>query len=269
MDSYVIIVAGGSGTRMGTDIPKQFLLLNGQPVIMCAVRAFRRCQYSPQIVVVLPENLHSYWSALCSEYGFDVPHWVAGGGASRFQSVKNGLLAIRERKPDLSDTLIAVHDAARPLVSPDIIDATFAESARTGTAALAIPSSDSVRIESSNTLKNNGFPRHRVYLMQTPQTFQGSILWTSYQQEEDPAFTDDASVVEKKGYPISLVTGDTRNIKITFPEDLRIAAILSDAGLRSTPDDAQQNSNNGDYQQNVNDPARVIPTKIADRPDNN
>lgn len=224
--NYVIIVAGGMGTRMGTDIPKQFLLLQGLPVMMHTINAFRRSNSSPDIVVVIPPSLHSHWSALCDVHHFEVPHTIAHGGQSRFESVKKGLDAIKSTGADLERSFIAVHDAARPLISPELIDRTYQQAVLTGAAALATRSTDSIRLESKNGLKNNTHPRARVYLMQTPQVFNGAILSASYEQPDDKTYTDDASVVEKKGYPIALIDGDTLNIKITFPEDLRIAEML-------------------------------------------
>ncbi|MEC3881708.1 2-C-methyl-D-erythritol 4-phosphate cytidylyltransferase [Parapedobacter sp. 10938] len=224
--NYAIIVAGGTGSRMGADIPKQFLLLDGLPVMMHAMLAFHRSGSSPQIIVVLHPSLRDDWSALCENYRFTVPHTVVNGGKSRFESVKNGLSEIKSTGADLTHSIIAVHDAARPLVSTTLIDKTYQQAARTGAAALARPSTDSVRITSENGLKNNALPRSYVYLMQTPQSFNGAILCDAYEQDEDHSFTDDASIVEKKGYPITLVDGDTHNIKITFPEDLHIAEIL-------------------------------------------
>lgn len=132
---------------------------------------------------------------------------------------------------ELGNCIIAVHDAARPLISPALIDKTYQQATLTGAAALALPSTDSVRIKSGNNLKNNAFPRASVYLMQTPQIFNGAILYDAYGQADGNSFTDDASVVEKKGYPITLVDGDTRNIKITFPEDLHIAEIFLEQGI--------------------------------------
>src|SRR5690606_38030343 len=149
-------------------------------------------------------------------------------------------VTVQSHCTNLSKSLIAVHDGVRPLITPDLIDATFEQAARSGAAALAVQSTNSVRLTSDNGLKNRAYPRQHVYLMQTPQTFNGHILSEAYQQDEDQSFTDDASVVEKKGYPVTLVNGDTRNVKITFPEDLRIAAILSGgADLSSTSNDAQ------------------------------
>lgn len=237
--NYAIIVGGGIGTRMGANIPKQFLPLNGKPVMMHAINAFYRSKHSPQIVVVIPSAQHGYWSDCCKEYDFDIPHVIVGGGQSRFESVRNGLAAVQSQCIDLSQCLIAVHDAVRPLVTPDLIDATYDQASLTGAAALAVQSTDSIRLTSINGIKNKAYPRQRVYRMQTPQTFKGHILSESYEQAPDALFTDDASVVEKKGYPVTLVNGDTRNVKITFPEDLHIAAILSGVESGSAPNDAQ------------------------------
>lgn len=211
---------------MGLDTPKQFLLLNGLPVMMHAIRAFYQSNSSPQLIVVINPGMKSDWSALCEQYTFSVKHTVVEGGDNRFESVRNGLKAIQSLDTELANAIIAIHDAARPLISPALIDEAYRQAVRTGAAALALRSSDSVRVKSSNGLKNNAVPRSRVYLMQTPQAFNGAVLSDAYKQTPDESFTDDASVVEKKGYPITLVDGDTRNIKITFPKDLHIAEIL-------------------------------------------
>jgi len=225
-ETYVIIVAGGTGNRMGAALPKQFLPLKGIPVMMHAIRAFHRSEHAPRIVVVIHPAMKAHWAMLCETYDFRVPHITADSGKSRFESVKNGLAVIKLLETDLSRCLIAVHDAARPLITAELIDKTYEQAALTGAAALAVQSINSVRIKSSNGLKNNAYRREHVYLMQTPQTFNGQLLSEAYGQPESETYTDDASVVEKKGYPITLVDGDTRNIKITFPEDLRIAEIL-------------------------------------------
>jgi 2-C-methyl-D-erythritol 4-phosphate cytidylyltransferase len=224
--NYVIIVAGGAGTRIGGDVPKQFLPLNGMPVMMHAIHAFAASKSSPHVVVVIHPAMRPLWSSLCNQHQFSVTHTIADAGRTRFQSVKSGIDSIKHIEPDLQQSLIAVHDAARPLVTPSLIDCAYEMAARTGAAALATPSTNTVRIRSRYNLKNNTYPRELVYLMQTPQIFNGAILCEAYEQPEDETFTDDASVVEKKGYPITLVNGDTRNLKITFPEDLRIAELL-------------------------------------------
>ncbi|MFC3196233.1 2-C-methyl-D-erythritol 4-phosphate cytidylyltransferase [Parapedobacter deserti] len=227
--NYAIIVAGGTGSRMGTATPKQFLLLDGLPIVMHAIQAFHSSQSSPEIIVVLPPAMLPEWDQLCTKHRFLVPHSVVGGGVSRFDSVKSGLAAIKSRCLDLSCSIVAVHDGARPLITPAFIDKTYEQASISGSAALAIPSVNSVRLKSLSGLKNNAYRRENVYLMQTPQTFNGLILATAYEQGNAEQSTDDACVVEKKGYPITLVDGDTRNIKITFPEDLHLAEILLSA----------------------------------------
>lgn len=232
--NYAIIVAGGTGSRMGSGTPKQFLLLDGLPVMMHAIQAFYQSASTPKLIVVIHPSLHDSWRSLCEKHQFVLPHTVVNGGKSRFESVKNGLETIKSMDTELADCVIAVHDAARPLISATLIDKTYEQAALNGAAALATPSTDSVRVKSSDGLENKAFPRRNVYLMQTPQTFNGAILCAAYDQvdEDDGSFTDDASVVEKKGYPITLVDGDTRNLKITFPEDLRIAEVFK-VGARS------------------------------------
>lgn len=229
--NYVIIVAGGTGSRMGSDTPKQFLLLKGIPVIMHTIRAFYQSNHSPQIIVSIHPSLSDDWKALCELHHFDIPHTLVNGGHSRFESVKNGLKAIKTMDLELARSIIAVHDAARPLISPTLIDETYRQAALTGAAVLALPATDSVRIVSGNGLENNAFPRESVYLVQTPQTFNGALLSDAYEHADDNyPFTDDASVVERKGHRITLVNGDARNIKITFPQDLYIAEILLGQG---------------------------------------
>src|SRR5690606_30436934 len=203
--NYAIIVGGGAGTRMGAAIPKQFLLLNGTPVMMHAIRAFHHSKHSPQIIVVIPSDQHNQWAALCKEHNFHISHILATGGQSRFESVRSGLATVQSHCTNLSKSLVAVHDGVRPLITPDLIDATFEQAARSGAAALAVQSTNSVRLTSDNGLKNRAYPRQHVYLMETQQTFNGHILSEAYQQDEDQSFTDDASVVEKKGYPVTLV----------------------------------------------------------------
>src|SRR5690606_23388140 len=191
--NYTIIVAGGTGTRMGMDTPKQFLLLGGLPVMMHAIYAFYRSDSSPQVIVIIHPSLRDNWSTLCENHAFAVPHTVVNGGNSRFESVKNGLKAIQSLNTELANCVIAIHDAARPLVPPALIDEIYRQATLTGAAALALRSTDSVRMKSGSGLKNNAFPRSRVYLMQTPQAFNGAILRDAYEQTDDTSFTDDAS----------------------------------------------------------------------------
>jgi 2-C-methyl-D-erythritol 4-phosphate cytidylyltransferase len=215
--NYVIIVAGGSGTRMQSAVPKQFLILKGRPVLMHTIGAFYNSDTCPQIIAVLPADFHAHWQQLCVEHQFTIPHQLVKGGETRFHSVTNGLDAIT----DSDGALIAVHDAVRPLPGKQIIDEAYQHAAQNGNAITAIKSRDSVR-----QLKNGisrSLLRDEIYLVQTPQTFQSSQLIKAYQQPYSEKFTDDASVVEAAGFQINLIEGHFRNIKITFPEDLAIA----------------------------------------------
>lgn len=227
--NYAIIVAGGNGTRMGDGTPKQFMPLAGVPVLMHTLRKFHLCRTQPAILVALPASQQAAWRALCDELGFDVPHNTCDGGATRFQSVKNSLQWIQEHEGNVQT--IAVHDAARPLVSPALIDAMFAAAASHGAAVPAVRSVDSVRLQDSQTGANRALARTDVFLVQTPQAFQATTLIGAYDTEEHPLFTDDASVVEAKKIPIKIIDGEYNNIKITFPADLETAEfILSRAG---------------------------------------
>ena len=217
--NYVIIVAGGSGTRMQSIVPKQFILLNGLPVVMHTMLAFQESVSAPFIILVLHPDYHQYWNTLCTEHHFSVPHFLAAGGETRFHSVKNGLSLI-----DADDCIVAVHDAVRPLTSARIIDHSFSQASANGNAIVAVKSRDSVRqLKDGSSVS---LLREDIWLVQTPQTFQISQLRQAYQLPYSPAFTDDASVVEQSGRKIYLVEGDYQNIKITFPEDHIIAETL-------------------------------------------
>ena len=216
---YAIIVAGGSGTRMQTAVPKQFLLLNGLPVLMHTIKAFYHSAVSPQIIVVLPVDAHNYWKELCNTHNFTLPHQLINGGKTRFHSVQNGLSLIGNE-----NSIVAIHDAVRPLINANIIEQSYLHAAEHGNAIVAVKSRDSVR-----QVKGNGsvcLLRDEIYLVQTPQTFQYQQLKKAYRQPYLELFTDDASVVEKAGFNINLVEGSYTNIKITFPEDIAIAEFL-------------------------------------------
>jgi 2-C-methyl-D-erythritol 4-phosphate cytidylyltransferase len=219
LPNYVIIVAGGSGSRMQSSLPKQFLLLNGKPVLMHTIAAFEQAQAKPSIILVLPAAYHGYWHQLVQEYSFTIPHQLVTGGETRFHSVKNGLNLITD-----TEALIAVQDAVRPLISPYIIDEAYRCAAEHGTAVVAVKSRDSIRQVKEG--RSVSLIRDEIYLVQTPQTFQASLLRKAYEQPFDTKFTDDASVVEQYGAEIILTEGDHSNIKITFPEDIAIAELL-------------------------------------------
>jgi len=218
--NYVIIVAGGSGSRMQSVVPKQFLLLRGKPVLMHTIEAFHYSDAKPNVILVLPSNFHAYWEQLRNEHDFHIPHQVVNGGETRFQSVKNALDIIGGEE----EALVAVHDAVRPLTSKKIIDRSYVFAAEHGNAITAVKSRDSVR-QLKNGISGH-LRRDEIYLIQTPQTFKFSQLKKAYLHPFDPKFTDDASVVEQAGFQIHLIEGSYQNIKITFPEDIAIAETL-------------------------------------------
>jgi 2-C-methyl-D-erythritol 4-phosphate cytidylyltransferase len=219
MKYYAIIVAGGSGKRMHSAVPKQFLLLNGIPVLMHTINAFHHSQTQPQIIVVLHPDSHGYWNELCAGHNFTIPHQLINGGEARFHSVRNGINSI-----EADDAIIAIHDAVRPLVAKDIIDESYDCAEKYGNAIVAIKSRDSVRQIKDN--RSQSLNRDEIYLIQTPQTFQAAQLKKAYLQPYQNNFTDDASVVEQTGVNINLIGGSYQNIKITFPEDIAIAEFL-------------------------------------------
>jgi 2-C-methyl-D-erythritol 4-phosphate cytidylyltransferase len=216
---YAIIVAGGSGTRMGASLPKQFLLLNNKPILVHTIERFLEIP-DISIVLVLPKAYFSEWEKISNSYSLGLQAITfLEGGKTRFESVKNGLKSITK-----TEGLVAVHDAVRPFVSKDKIMASFEMAFAKGSSVLAVSSKDSLRIIDGT--KNKSLPREKVYVIQTPQTFKLEILKEAYLQAESELFTDDASVVESAGYPIHLITGEYSNIKITDPEDLEFAQIL-------------------------------------------
>ena len=213
-----IIVAGGKGERMQAEVPKQFLILNGKPILMHTLEAFSKYDNAMNIIVVLPESQKSYWKELCESHHFTIKHQIANGGNTRFESVKNGL-ALTE-----SNTIIAIHDGVRPLVSTHTIARCFEQAAITGSAIPTIDLVDSLRLTSPTG--SESVDRSRYKLVQTPQVFDAELLKKAYGQNYSPLFTDDASVVEALGEKVSLVQGNIENIKITNPMDLQIAMAL-------------------------------------------
>ena len=218
MDKFAIIVAGGSGTRMNSAVPKQFLPMEGKPVLMHSILAFHIYDASTQIIVALPAGLFSSWESICNEHSFRIPHKLAEGGKTRFDSVKNALNFIT------ADGLVAIHDGVRPLVSRDLISRAFDHTRVHGNAIPVVPVTDSVR--NTNGSFNSPLDRNNLRLIQTPQVFDASLILEAYQQDYSDSFTDDASVLEAAGETLNLIRGDQYNLKITFPEDLLIAEAL-------------------------------------------
>lgn len=226
-DFYAIIVAGGTGQRMGAAVPKQFLPLLGKPVLQHTLEQFLAILPAENIRLVLPEATFEDWRMLCAQHHFHPEIPIVAGGETRFHSVKHGLESLGDVKG-----WVAVHDGVRPLCTHQIIEESFAVARKKGNAIAAMPSKESVRLMTGDSSK--ALDRKDIYLVQTPQTFTLKSLQNAYQQEFQQSFTDDASVVERAGEHIHLFKGSYENVKITTPEDLRVAeAILK--GRRETP----------------------------------
>ena len=245
MEDYIIIVAGGKGLRMGSDIPKQFLPIGGKPVLMRTLERFR--EYSPtlQIILVLPKAQQEYWKELCQKHNFTVAYQLADGGETRFHSVQHGLALF----PDNAEGVVGVHDGVRPFPSIDVIRLCY-DTAREKKAVIpVIPVVETLRqiiskddrtnrtseqTEEKIVLKScspcqkisQTVPRDEYRLVQTPQTFDIQLLKAANRQPYNDGFTDDASVVESYGHAITLVEGNRENIKITTPFDMTIAEAL-------------------------------------------
>lgn len=219
---FNIIVAAGSGSRFGANIPKQFCLLNGKPVLMHAIERMRHALPKSTIIIVLSNNFIDYWEELCDNYSFKSPQ-IAIGGNTRWQSVKNALEQIKE---DLSpDSIITIHDGARPLINKELINRVIEGSRNASGAIPATPITDSLRIINPDGT-STPIDRTAYRAVQTPQAFQAYKLVTAYSLPYQTDFTDDASVMVAAGFgDISLVDGDYRNIKITMPHDIDIASI--------------------------------------------
>ena len=218
MKRYAIIVAGGKGTRMGNDIPKQFIEIAGKPILAHTIENFYRFDPNIDLIIVLPQNQQEYWKRLCAVHRITIPHLVVKGGETRFHSVKNGLALVE------APGLVGVHDGVRPFVSLEVIRRCY-ELAEQHKAV--IPVVDVV--ETLRHLTDAGsetVSRTEYKLVQTPQGFEVELLKQAYGQEFTPFFTDDASVVEAMGVPVYLAEGNRENIKITTPFDLKIGSAL-------------------------------------------
>ena len=222
MKTVAIIVAGGSGTRFGAQLPKQFLELGGKPILMRTIEAFgKNSDGSFDVIVTLPEGQMGLWHDLCDRYGFAVQHRVVPGGETRWHSVKNALDSIG----DIADVdIIAVHDGVRPLASPALIHRILEAARRDGAAIPVVMLNDSVRQVTGES--SHALDRSSLRAVQTPQAFDARLLKEAYTQPFDPTFTDDASVVERLGHSVTLVEGEAANLKITRPMDLVLAEYL-------------------------------------------
>lgn len=219
MKHYALIVAGGSGTRMGAALPKQFLVLKDKPVLMHTLARFADCPSKPALILVLPESSFDIWLALQAEYDFALPHLLVAGGQTRIESVRNGLSAIDDK-----DSLVAIHDGVRPLIDTDTIENSYRTAAQKGSAITCVSLKDSIRYQVGK--ETHALDRAHYQLVQTPQTFPTQVIQQAYAQANIGHLTDDASVLEAMGVQVHLIAGSYQNIKITTPEDLKIAAAL-------------------------------------------
>lgn len=215
MKKFAVIVAGGSGQRMGGDLPKQFRLLLDKPVLYYSLEAFLKSYEDLQVILVLPIDFTDMGQEIIDAWFEKDRVRITAGGDSRFQSVKNGLNLAEE------DSIIFVHDGVRCLVSPELIRRCYEIALETGSAIPVISSLDSVRLKKKDG--NEAVERTAVKLVQTPQTFHGKILKPAYQIDFKEKFTDEATVAEAYGIKVTLVDGDEENIKITRPMDMMIA----------------------------------------------
>jgi len=217
------MVAGGSGIRMGGDIPKQFLLLKGKPVLWHSIKAFVNAYDDIEIILVLPAAHIQRGEELLKDFP-SCSIQITIGGDTRFQSVKNGLELIKE------ESVVFVHDAVRCLVTTDLIHRCYEQAIEKGSAIPVIKSKDSLRMTEGEKIVS--LDRSKVMLVQTPQTFQSKILLSAYKIEYNEKFTDEATVVENSGQKVSVIEGEEDNIKITNPIDLLIAEQIFDVRNR-------------------------------------
>lgn len=218
MKKYAIIVAGGAGIRMGSGIPKQFMILDGRPLLMYSIAAFADAGID-NIIVVIPKSFKEYWKELCENYSCHIPHQVVEGGLFRSESVKNGLSAVPSQ-----DALVAVHDGVRPFIDKDFINQLYDLASETGSAVPYLDIRDSIRFLDKK--ENRSVERDKFKTVQTPQCFRLSVLAQAYNNNILPSFTDDAALVDQLNIPVTLMKGIEENIKITTPLDLAIAEAI-------------------------------------------
>jgi 2-C-methyl-D-erythritol 4-phosphate cytidylyltransferase len=218
MEQIAIIVAGGSGKRMNTEIPKQFLLLGGLPVLMRTINAFHGFNPVMKVIVALGADHVKYWQTLCRNHNYTVPHMISEGGRTRYHSVRNAM----EHVPP--GCLVAVHDGVRPLVGKALIQTCFDTAAALGSAIPVTELTETIRQISGKT--NAAADRSRFRLVQTPQVFRSDLLIEAFRQPYKSIFTDEAILVEASGHPVNLVKGQQENIKITNMADLFIASAI-------------------------------------------
>lgn len=218
MKRSMIIVAGGSGTRMGAEIPKQFIELAGKPILMHTLEKMKAADNDMQLILVLPADQLDDWEKLCYNHDFSISHIMTEGGATRFQSVQKGLRLVEDSE------LVGVHDGVRPLFSSQLVKNLFTEASVSGAAIPVTPVVSSLRLLKGNL--SGAVDRSAYRQVQTPQCFKTSVLQSGFENAEHINYSDDAAVVEANGGSISLVEGDEQNIKITTPIDLELAELI-------------------------------------------
>lgn len=216
VNKHSIIVAGGSGKRLGGPVPKQFQTVKGKPLLMWTIEAFHRYDPTMPLIVVLPREHFDIWKALCMGHRFFIDHQVVAGGEQRYHSVKAGLEKVA------GDGLVAVHDGVRPLVSPELIGRCFDAAHRSGAAIPVVPVVPSIRETTADG--SRALDRSKLLAVQTPQCFHTDLLRKAFAMPYDPAFTDEATMVERLGVKVELVEGEERNVKVTTEVDMGVAA---------------------------------------------
>ncbi|MBC7450013.1 MAG: 2-C-methyl-D-erythritol 4-phosphate cytidylyltransferase [Cytophagales bacterium] len=219
MNRYAVIVAGGAGTRMGAEMPKQFLPIGNAPILMHTIKRFFTSAEQVNIVLVLPEEQVERWHQICQKYSFSIPHLIVFGGKTRFQSVRNGLNSIGD-----TEGVVAIHDGVRPFISKRVIEEAFQIAKEKGNAVASVEMKDSIRMVDKKG--NKTVNREDFRIIQTPQAFLLTQIRDAFQRAKNDQFTDDASVAEAAGYKIQLIEGSYENIKITTPEDLAMAEAI-------------------------------------------
>jgi len=218
---YGIFVAGGSGTRMGGDTPKQFLLLDGRPILQCTIERFLEAEPDMKVITVLPKAHFQTWKDLCAVHSFHCPQTLVAGGLTRFHSVQNALRKVPE------GAIVSIHDGVRPLVSADLVRRML-ERMQSGECRALLPVIPVVDTLRSTDPAAPDPDRAKVVAVQTPQMFRSEDIKAAYTQAYDLSFTDDASVAARKEIPLAFEAGERFNLKITTPEDLVLAeAILT------------------------------------------
>ena len=218
---YIIIVAGGKGERMGADKPKQFLEIAGKPILRRTMERFISFDPTASMTVVLPSAWKNWWKEYCTSSAFRCKFSIVSGGITRFHSVQNALKMVP------SGALVAIHDGVRPLVSDDLLKRIFEAAEELPAVIPAVPAVDSLRILDCAG-GSSPVDRSRYVAVQTPQIFHSEVLKEAYGKAYSPSFTDDASVVEAAGFPVTLVPGERTNLKITTFEDIRLAGLLTE-----------------------------------------